>query len=109
VAAFLVELFATNVAYSGVSVGYQFGAVLGGGMFPLVASALLAAIDGAWWTVACHLVFGALITTIALRYLQRTRAAEAAALGEEQLTQRVEADATAPVLRHDLEETSRDY
>jgi hypothetical protein len=39
----------------------------------------------------------------------RTLAAEAAALGEDQLTQRVEADATAPVLRHDLEETSLDY
>jgi metabolite-proton symporter len=39
-AALLSELFPTNVRYSGASLGYQIGAILGGGIAPLVAAAL---------------------------------------------------------------------
>ena len=41
-AAFLAELFSTQVRYSGVSLGYQTGAILGGAMAPIIATALLA-------------------------------------------------------------------
>ena len=45
-AAFFSELFSTRVRFSGVSIGYQIGSVLGGGLAPLVATALLAAGGG---------------------------------------------------------------
>jgi metabolite-proton symporter len=41
-AAFLTELFSTSVRYSGASLGYQLGAILGGGFAPIIATALLA-------------------------------------------------------------------
>jgi metabolite-proton symporter len=41
-AALLSELFPTSVRYSGASLGYQIGAILGGGIAPLVAAALYA-------------------------------------------------------------------
>ena len=39
-AAFLTELFSTKVRYSGASLGYQLGAILGGAMTPIIATAL---------------------------------------------------------------------
>jgi metabolite-proton symporter len=41
-AAFFAELFSTEVRYSGASLGYQLGAILGGALAPLVATMLLA-------------------------------------------------------------------
>jgi MFS family permease len=41
-AALLSELFPTRVRYSGASLGYQIGAILGGGIAPMVAAALYA-------------------------------------------------------------------
>jgi MFS family permease len=41
-AAFLSELFPANVRYSGASLGYQIGSILGGGIAPTVAAALFA-------------------------------------------------------------------
>ena len=42
-AALLTELFSAEVRYSGASLGYQIGAIVGGAMAPIVATALLAA------------------------------------------------------------------
>ncbi|HJL60637.1 MAG TPA: MFS transporter [Pseudomonadales bacterium] len=39
-AAFLAELFSTHVRYSGASLGYQLGAILGGAMAPIIATFL---------------------------------------------------------------------
>jgi MFS family permease len=41
-AALLSELFSTEVRYSGASLGYQLGAIAGGGLAPIIATALLA-------------------------------------------------------------------
>ena len=41
-AAFVAEMFNTEVRYSGASLGYQLGAILGGGFAPIIATALLA-------------------------------------------------------------------
>ena len=41
-AAFLAEMFSTQVRYSGASLGYQLGAILGGGMAPIIATVILA-------------------------------------------------------------------
>ena len=40
-AAFLSELFGTNVRYSGVSIGYQLASIFAGGLAPIIAVALL--------------------------------------------------------------------
>jgi MFS family permease len=40
-AAYLSELFPTAVRYTGISIGYQFGSILGGSIAPLVAVLLL--------------------------------------------------------------------
>lgn len=39
-AAFLAELFATHVRYSGASLGYQCGSIFGGALAPIIATAL---------------------------------------------------------------------
>jgi hypothetical protein len=40
-AAFLAEMFSTDVRYSGASLGCQFGAIFGGALAPLIATELL--------------------------------------------------------------------
>jgi len=59
-AAFLAELFATHVRYSGASLGYQTGAILGGAMAPIIATAILAIYDSTigisiYIAIACSL------------------------------------------------------
>ncbi|GLB69557.1 MFS transporter [Arthrobacter mangrovi] len=78
-AAFLVELFPTKVAYSGVSVGYSLGAVLGGGLAPFIASLLMELSGGQSWTVALYLALGGAITLISLIFLRSFRSASAEA------------------------------
>lgn len=63
-AAFHVERFTTNVRYSGVSVGYQLGGVIGGGIAPTVAFGLFAAF-GSWVPVAVYLAVAAVATIVA--------------------------------------------
>jgi MFS family permease len=41
-AAFVSEMFSTDVRYSGASLGYQLGAILGGAFAPIIATAVLA-------------------------------------------------------------------
>ncbi|MGH3652355.1 MFS transporter [Glutamicibacter sp.] len=72
-AAFLVELFPTKVAYSGVSVGYSLGAVLGGGLAPFIASLLMEVSGGQSWTVALYLALGGAISLISLLFLRSFR------------------------------------
>lgn len=45
-AVYFSELYGTKVRLSGASIGYQIGAVLSGGLAPLIATALLAFYDG---------------------------------------------------------------
>lgn len=55
-AAFLSELFGTDVRYSGASVGYQLASPLAGGIAPLIATALLQWSGGQPWPVALYLI-----------------------------------------------------
>ena len=41
-AALFAELFPKSLRYSGASLGYQIGAVVGGGLAPIIATALFA-------------------------------------------------------------------
>ncbi|MCI9890168.1 MHS family MFS transporter [Micrococcales bacterium 31B] len=73
-AAALVEMFPTRVAYSGVSLGYSFGAVFGGGLAPFVASIITSAVGGAYWGVATYLSCMGLVSLGSLIYLARRQA-----------------------------------
>jgi MHS family shikimate/dehydroshikimate transporter-like MFS transporter len=64
-AAWFAELFGTSVRYSGASIGYAVGAVLGGGITPLVAASLLALGGGQPWLVAGYLVLLSVPTVLA--------------------------------------------
>jgi len=41
-AAMMTEMFSTEFRYSGASLGYQIGAIFGGGFAPIIATALFA-------------------------------------------------------------------
>jgi MFS transporter, MHS family, shikimate and dehydroshikimate transport protein len=63
--AFFAELFPTRVRYSGASLGYSIGAVIGGGLTPLFAAWLLGKGDGAPWLVVAYLFVLGVISGIA--------------------------------------------
>jgi MFS family permease len=64
-AALYSEMFPAHVRYSGASLGYQIGGMLGG-LVPLLASALLVAYDNASWPMAALLAGIALISLVSL-------------------------------------------
>ncbi|KIH97286.1 MFS transporter [Streptomonospora alba] len=63
--ALLSELFPTRVRYSGISTGYQLGNVIGGGLAPIVATALFAT-QGGSFAVSLYLAGMALLATLAV-------------------------------------------
>lgn len=60
-AALFSEMFGTRVRYSGASLGYQIGTVLGGGFAPIIATSLYAA-SGTSAAVSAYLVVVSLVT-----------------------------------------------
>ncbi len=70
-AALLSELFDTKVRYSGASLGYQIGAVLGGALAPLIATAILAKTGGTFG-ISVYIAFTCLITLISTALLAET-------------------------------------
>ena len=69
---FFPELFPTHVRFSGVSIGKQIGAVMGGGIAPLVATALYAA-TGTAFAIAGYYAVLALAALVALSFVRDTR------------------------------------
>jgi MFS family permease len=69
-AAFFTELFATEVRYSGATLGYQFGAILGGAFAPTIA-ALLWKDYGIIW-VSVYIAFASLLTLLSVMALTET-------------------------------------
>ena len=69
-AAFFTELFSTEVRYSGATLGYQFGAILGGAFAPTIA-ALLWKDYGIFW-VSVYIAFAALLTLLSVMALTET-------------------------------------
>jgi metabolite-proton symporter len=65
-AAFLSELFGTEVRYSGASVGYQLASPLAGGLAPIIATALLSWSGGRPWPVAVYLMALAAVTIVSV-------------------------------------------
>lgn len=68
-AALFVELFGTRVRYSGVSTGYNLGAVFGSALAPIIATQLLAS-TGASWSISLYVVALSAIGFVSI-YLMR--------------------------------------
>lgn len=67
--AFFAETFSTEVRYSGVSLGIQIGAVIGGAFAPMAATALLSSFG--WPSVAAYMMSGCLLTVVSVWILAR--------------------------------------
>src|SRR3954463_15787037 len=70
-AAFIAELFSTELRYSGASMGYQLAGVLGGGIAPIVAIALVEAF-GTAYAVSVYVLAMMLLTLVALALAPET-------------------------------------
>lgn len=76
-AAFFAELFATNVRYSGASIGYQVASIAAGAPAPLIAVAVLQHNgDKTPTLLAIYLGAAALLTLIAVAFARETRATD---------------------------------
>jgi MHS family shikimate/dehydroshikimate transporter-like MFS transporter len=73
-ASFMPELFGTSVRYSGVSLGFQLGAAIGGGLTPVAAAAIVAWSGGATWPVSLMLVMLGVLTFVAVLSTRETAA-----------------------------------
>jgi MFS family permease len=70
-AAFIAEMFSTELRYSGASMGYQIAGILGGGIAPIVSIALASAFDSAF-AVSLYLLAMMVLTLIALKIAPET-------------------------------------
>ncbi|SDR77811.1 MFS transporter [Microterricola viridarii] len=60
-ATLFADMFDPRVRYSGMSMGFQLGTVLGGGFGPLIAQSLTSATGGATWSVSTYILFIAIV------------------------------------------------
>lgn len=67
------ELFGNRYRYAGVALAREFSAVLGGGVAPLICTALLTAFTGSWIPVAAYMMLMALISLTATLLSPETR------------------------------------
>ncbi|MBR0858036.1 MFS transporter [Bradyrhizobium liaoningense] len=67
------ELFKTSVRYTGASLGYQMSAALGGGLTPLIATALVKWADGNYWPAPAWLMALGLVSLAAAIAAPETR------------------------------------
>jgi MFS family permease len=69
-AAFFTELFSTDVRYSGASLGYQVGAILGGAFAPTIATILWVQYDIVW--VSVYIAIASVLSLISVMMLTET-------------------------------------
>ena len=69
-AAFFTELFSTEVRYSGASLGYQVGAILGGAFAPTIATILWVSYDIIW--VSVYIAIASVLSLISVAMLTET-------------------------------------
>ena len=69
-AAFFTELFSTEVRYSGASLGYQIGAILGGAFAPTIATILWTEYDIVW--VSAYIALASVLALISVMMLTET-------------------------------------
>ncbi len=69
-AAFFTELFSTEVRYSGATLGYQLGAIIGGAFAPTIAAKLWTDFDILW--VSLYIAIASILTLISVMSLTET-------------------------------------
>lgn len=77
-AALFAELFSTEVRYSGATLGYQVGVLLGGGFTPMIATALFAS-SGTSLSVAFYMAGSCFISLVCVSLLHGRRSREQSA------------------------------
>jgi MFS family permease len=70
-AALFAEIFETRVRYSGASLGYQLGGILGGGLAPIIATALLARY-GNTTGISVYIALACLVSFVSVWWLKET-------------------------------------
>lgn len=68
-AALVAELFPAEIRYSGASVAYQIGSIIGGGFMPLIATSLYAAFNDSW-PIATYMFILAAVSFVAMAVLK---------------------------------------
>jgi MFS family permease len=69
-AAFFTELFSTEVRYSGASLGYQVGAILGGAFAPTIAAVLWTQYSVVW--VSVYIALASVLSLLSVLMLTET-------------------------------------
>ena len=88
----LSDVFAAEVRYTGISLAYQLGAIVGGGLAPLIATALLAA-TGTSSSIGLYMAGANLVMLVAAFGVKR--AGRAASGGKESSSRQQTAGTTA--------------
>lgn len=70
---YLPELFGNRYRYTGLAAAKEFGAVVSGGLAPVVAAALLVWLGNAWWAIAAYIVALAAVAFVATFIAPETR------------------------------------
>lgn len=70
------EIFATNVRYTGVTIGYQLGAALAGGTAPMIAAYLMNIYDNSWVPVALYIILACCISLVAIAFVSTKEIAQ---------------------------------
>lgn len=71
-AALFSELFSTAVRYSGASLGYQFGAIIGGAFAPIIATALFE-VTGTSLSISAYLIGISALSLLCILLIKETR------------------------------------
>ncbi len=71
-ASLYAEMFPANVRYSGVSIGYALGAILGGAFAPMIAETLIGA-TGQSWTIGVYIAVAALVSLVGVSLVKETK------------------------------------
>jgi len=66
------ELFGARYRYAGVTLGREFSAIIGGGVAPLVAAALMALFTNSWIPVAAYMVLTMVVSFLVGRTVPET-------------------------------------
>ena len=79
------EIFAANVRYTGISLGYQIGAAVAGGTAPLIATYLLYTFNDSYVPVALYMILTSIISLVAIWSVKDRTSEELDELDEEQI------------------------
>lgn len=69
--AFFAEIFSTRVRYSGLSLGYQLGTIVGGAFVPIIATELLR-VFGGYWPISLYMISMATVSAVCVLLLTET-------------------------------------